>query len=82
MKKILSVFLCVLIMTSLLSLAGCGKSEPLKFGIGVCINNEAPIDAEGGNNGKRSAEHTVAGVLLDKDGKIVDCVIDTMSVTM
>lgn len=85
MKKLLSVVLCLLMIVSVVSLAGCGEkasSETLKFGMGVCVSEDTPTNADGENNGKRGAEHTVAAVLLDKDSKIVDCVIDTMAFSL
>ena len=78
MKKLLSVILCFLMLLSVISLAGCGGSkETLKLGFGVHSYIEEIKNADGENNGSGEATTTVAAVLLDKDGKIVKCEIDT-----
>ncbi len=76
MKKILSLFLAVLMIFSVLSLAGCGEKETLKFGFGVDAYTSTVKSAEGDTNGIGEGVINVAAVLLDKDGKIVKCVID------
>lgn len=76
MKKIFSIILA-LVMTAVL-FAGCGASaEPVKLGLGVYSYYEAGSDADGETNGEGEAVTTVAAVLVDADGKIVECVIDT-----
>lgn len=77
MKKILSLVLALLMVFSLMSLAGCGKSETLKFGFGVHSALSEVKSADGETDGSAGASTTIAAVLLDKDGKIVKCVIDT-----
>lgn len=78
MKKLLSVLLCVLMLLSVISLAGCGESkEALKLGFGVHSYIEEIKNADGETNGNGEATTTVAAVLLDKNGKIVKCDIDT-----
>ena len=83
MKKIFSTLMCVMMLLSLVSLAACGEkknsgsSETLKFGMGVYTEVSKATNAEGDTNGEGEVVHTVAAVLLDKDGKIVKCAIDT-----
>ena len=82
MKKILSLILAILMIFSVVSLAGCGKTETLKIGFGVVSQLSEVKNADGENNGSAEAVTTVAAVLLDKDGKIVKCAIDTADNSM
>ena len=75
MKKILSMLLVVLMLFSLVSLAGCGNSA-LKFGVGTYAYTSAEANSVDGEDGKAKAVINVAAVLLDANGKIVDCAID------
>ncbi len=75
MKKFLSVALVALML--LASFAGCGKAETVKMGMGVHAYYEAAMSADGDTNGVGEVVATVAAVLVDKDGKIVKCEIDT-----
>jgi len=84
MKKIISFALAFILVLSLFTLAGCGKksadkgiAETLKFGMGSYSYIDKATNAEGDTNGAGEYVTTVAAVLLDKDGKIVDAVIDT-----
>lgn len=75
MKRVLSLIMVFLLALSML--AGCGaKAEELKFGLGVYATYGKTTDADGETNGTGSATVNTAAVLLDKDGKIVKCVID------
>ena len=47
MKKILSLGLVLLMMFSVLSLAGCGKAEPLKMGLGITAQISEIKNADG-----------------------------------
>ena len=73
--RIISVVLSVLMLLSLVSLAACGgksgasSSEALKFGMGIYTAVSKATNADGDTNGESEAAHTVAAVLLDKDGK-------------
>lgn len=82
MKKIISL---LLVLVFVFSFAACGDSETttdeapaLKFGMGVVSLISEVASAKGDANGKANIVTTAAAVLLDKDGKIVDCKIDTM----
>lgn len=77
MKKILSLVLAILMLVSIVSLAGCGAKETLKFGMGVEAASTKITAATDEADGVGQANATVAAVLVDKDGKVVKCVIDT-----
>ncbi len=77
MKKLLSVILSVVVILSVLSLVGCG-SQPLKLGLGVVSYTDGIKSADADTNGTATNETTVAAVLVDKDGKIVKCDIDSL----
>lgn len=82
MKKIITLALSVLMMLSVLSLTGCGKTETLKLGLGVESYAEKVVNADGDNNGSVKTATTVAAVLVDAQGKIVKCVIDAGEITL
>ena len=68
MKKIIAIMLAAL---SLLSLAACGAKEAdYKLGMGVELSTASSKE----NNAQVDA--TVAAVILDASGKIVQCRID------
>ncbi len=75
MKKILSVALVVVMLFTVVALAGCGKKEvTLKFGLGVVANyGEAKATAGEFNT-------TAVAVLLDAEGKIVKIDLDTAQI--
>lgn len=79
MKKIFSIVLCFLMALSVMSLAGCGEVK-LKFGVGVYSTVVVASNAQGDTAGKGEADITVAAVLLDADGKISKCTIDSVSI--
>ena len=89
MKKIFGVILCVALVLSVLAFAGCNKDtgnngdntnnnkETLKLGLGVYSEATKATNADGDTNGQGEAEITAAAVLVDAEGKIVKCVVDT-----
>ena len=79
MKKILSVVLAALMILSVASFTSCGetKAENVKFGMGVCAAYGDVTSADGETNGTGEVIATVAAVLVDAEGKIVKCEIDT-----
>lgn len=81
MKKILSMLLVVLMVFSLVSLAGCGNAA-LKFGVGTYAYSDPELNAIDGENGSAKNVITVAAVLLDGKGKIADCAIDSVEYTL
>ena len=80
MKKI---FAFVLAAAMVLSMVGCGEEEKeaLKMGMGVHANITGS-DADADTDGNAEVVATVAAVLVDKDGKIVKCEIDTLDATL
>ncbi len=84
MKKLFSLSVAFLMLLATLSLAGCGESknktesgETLKLGLGVHSIVGTVTDADAEKEGEGKITTTVAAVLLDKGGKIVDCAVDT-----
>lgn len=84
MKKIVSLLMVALMVVGLFGLVGCGekKAEPLKFGMGVYSTMDKAASADGETQGAGEATVNVAGVLIDADGKIVKCVIDSADNTV
>lgn len=82
MKKLFSILMVAVLLLSVLSLAGCGKAENLKLGLGTVAYTEGIKSVEGDANGAASVVSTIAAVLLDKDGKIVKCEIDCADCTL
>lgn len=77
MKKFFSILLALAMTVSVFAIAGCGaKSEEVKFGMGVYSAYSSVKSASEEANGSAEVTHTVAAVILDKDGKIVDVEID------
>lgn len=82
MKKVLSLALMLLVVFSTISLAGCSTEKSLNFGMGVYAYIEKASSADGETNGEGEVVVTAAAVLLDADGKIVKCVLDTADNTV
>lgn len=84
MKKLISIFLTALLVLSAVSLIGCGGKDPetAKFGVGIVKDELSGISATEAKNGSGTATYTVAVVLVDKDGKIVKCELDTLDFTL
>lgn len=81
MKKLFSLLLSVVMILSVLSLVGCG-SQPLKLGLGIVSYTDGIKSADADTNGTATNDTTIAAVLVDKDGKIVICDIDSLSVEL
>lgn len=80
MKKTLSIVLAVCVLFSVCVMTGCGGSaEKLKFGVGISSSYTEGLSAKDDTPGSLESEHTIAAVTLSKDGKIVDCKIDTIT---
>ena len=85
MKKIFSIVLAALMLLSIASFVGCGKTETaetLKFGMGVYASYGEATSADGENNGAGEVVATVAAVLVDANGKIVKAQLDTADNTV
>lgn len=61
---------------------GADKVETLKMGLGVYSVYGDAKNADGETSGSARAITTAAAVLLDKDGKIVKCVFDTVDASV
>lgn len=82
MKKLIAIVLSIVMLISLLSLAGCSKAEPLKIGLGIVASYGEKANAKDDTNGKVDFSSTYAAVLLDSEGKIVKCAIDSGDATL
>lgn len=71
MKRIVSLIL-VLCMTAVLFVACGEKAQSYELGIGMAVT---------ANNAKLKYSATVAAVVVDADGKIVECRIDALDIT-
>ena len=94
MKKFLCVFLCALMVLSVMSFASCTETPSenpteapteapatdaaLKLGLGVHISAPTVADATEDKNGSGKVSVTAAVITVDADGKIVACQLDTM----
>ncbi len=82
MKKILCAILAIMMIATAVVLTSCNQTEAtpetLKLGLGVYSYYEGATDASADGNGKGEVITTAAAVLVDKDGKIVKCEIDTI----
>ncbi len=70
MKKLLAILMASLMVLTVLAGCSAEKAE-YKLGVGTVVSYDEK------QSGSASCEVTVAAVVLDKDGKIVDCKIDT-----
>ena len=79
MKRILSIVLAVLTVASVFAFASCADTAEttLKMGLGVYSAASKASNAEGETKGVGQVAITAAAVLVDADGKVVKCVIDT-----
>ena len=83
MKKIVSLLLSAVMLISALALVSCGgKEENLKLGLGVHSVAEKATSADGDTNGQAQVVITAAAVLVDNNGKIVKCVLDSADNTV
>ena len=85
MKKFLSIAIAIIMVAGVLFLVGCDKGpeeskkdavDTVKFGMGVVAAYGDAKDASDEGNGEGEVVVNVAAVLVDKDGKIVKCVLD------
>ncbi|HHX30047.1 MAG TPA: hypothetical protein GX720_02340 [Clostridiaceae bacterium] len=82
MKKILVIALVAVLAFGLVA---CGKkpatTDGVKTGIGVVFSNYNSADPKDGENGKVDTQTYVAAVMVDKDGKILNCAFDALQST-
>ncbi len=74
MKKLISILIFSAILTSLTGLIGCRQNE-IKIGLGIYTSSNI-YDADGEVPGQASLTYTFAALLIDKDGKVLDCEMD------
>ena len=92
LKKIFTMCICLILVTSLLLMSGCTGSGDnnssitppavLKFGAGVYVGTPTTTDASADKDGSGKIDVTVAAVTVDANGKIVACALDTASNTV
>ena len=90
MKKLLCIIISILMIASTLLFVGCNKdanddnknTPALKFGMGVYTTVSTASNAEADVEGQGKATVTVAAVLLDANGKVVACQLDTADNTV
>ena len=76
MKKALVIVLSLaMVMTTLV---GCGKEEKVKTGLAVVTSADHSSKDAGEKDGLAQADSTVAAVLVNKKGVIVDAVVDVV----
>lgn len=74
MKKTVSLILCIVLLCSCFCF---GSAEGgLKLGIAIVTDNSASASATADADGLNSSDITVAAVLVDENGVIVNCLID------
>ena len=77
MKKLLALTLALLMVA--VFFVGCGeKTSDQEYKLGFSVN----LVYEDAQSGKVAADANIAAVVLDKDGKIVDCVFDAVSASV
>lgn len=84
MKKTLVLLLSLFLMLSLpVFLVSCAKKDDsVKLGLGIYSASEGDSSASVIKNGKTTYAHTVAAVLLDREGKILKCKLDVAEVSL
>ena len=80
MKKVISLVLVLVLALSVVAMVGCGKAEPVKFGMGVVANYGDAKNADGDTNGSGQFTTTAVAVLLDADNKIVAIDLDSAQI--
>lgn len=79
MKKGLALVLSLGLLVAVFSVAGCSPAETtVKLGLGSVSSIGSSRDASDGVLAMGQADTTIAAVVFDKDGKIVDVTIDTV----
>ena len=87
MKKLLCIVISILMLATTLTFVGCNKdtnndAPALKFGLGVYTDVSKASNAEADAEGQGKATITVAAVLVDANGKVVACQLDTADNTV
>lgn len=94
MKKIVSIFLALVMILATLAFVGCtgetndgennenNNDATLKFGLGLYTNVSKATDATEDTEGQGKVAITAAVITVDADGKIVACDLDTADITV
>lgn len=78
MKKLVALSLSLTLVAALF--AGCGKKAEgngIKTGLGIITTANKSKDASADADGVAQFDSVIVGVVIGKDGKILDCKIDT-----
>ena len=75
MKKFIALFLIAIMALTIF--AACGKEKAVKTGLAV-ISSTASSKSAQDDKGTAQIDSTVIAVILDTDGKIANCTIDTL----
>jgi hypothetical protein len=81
MKKTIIFALIAIMLLSLAACAGTATTagdQSVKTGLGVVFSNSNSTDPADGKDGVIDSQAYAAAVIVDKDGKVVKCVIDAM----
>ena len=79
MKKGLALLLSLTVLVAVFSVAGCSSAKStVKLGLGSVSSINSSRDASDGVLAMGQADTTIAAVVFDKDGKIVDVTIDSV----
>ena len=81
MKRTLVLILIALMVLGLAACAGTPTTagdQAVKTGLGIVFSNSNSKDPADGKDGTIDTQAYVAAVTVDKDGKVVKCVIDAM----
>ena len=81
MKKAFSVVLALVMALSLVACGGSSAKGAVKTGLGIVATGAIKSEADADANGKAQSNTTVAAVLVDAEGKILDCKLDVAQTT-
>lgn len=76
MKKGLALVLSICMLVAVFAVAGCSSEKELSLGLGSVSSIAKSRDASDSVTARAQADTTIAAVVFDKDGKIVDVRID------
>lgn len=84
MKKVLCFALTTIMIFSFGVFTGCNKkqTEALSFGLGIISDIDNLKSAKDGKNGQGELSSIAAAVLVDSNGKIVKCTIDSFETSL
>ncbi len=77
MKRFICIAIAIALMAGAIIYVARDKNNGIKMGLGICTSVTKASDATEENDGEGAVEITAAAVMLDKDGRIISCYIDT-----